>query len=299
MKKVRGSAFAIVGMIKRAGAPGASTVRKLVSAICVPQVTYGMPVFMPDSKLCASLDLLMAMPLRQALRLPKTTPAAAILTEYGLLTSEHLFAKEALAFARRAATQDSQHPTAELWASETRCQERSEAKRCEALMGATAVELTNEEASQLLQRKQLSEWWGDEERKYPLPVTLVKMGPGPARYLAVDPKEIASRRARLRFDRSGLRESLRRRRLTASGDCPDCKGVTDTPEHVLIICPVFDAARRTCEAELRRIGCELNLQSGLGGVEELGPQRQISSLRATAGLLAAIERIGARRNKEH
>src|SRR3954467_13095329 len=93
---------------------GARTIRKLVSAICVPQVSYGMPVFSPDSKLCAQLNQLMAMPLRQALRLPQSTPAVAVLTEYGLLSAEHLFAKEALSFARRAATLDSQHPTAEL-----------------------------------------------------------------------------------------------------------------------------------------------------------------------------------------
>ena len=33
---------------------------------------------------------------------------------------------------------------------------------------------------ELLQRKQLDDWWGEEERKYPVPVTLVKLGPGPA-----------------------------------------------------------------------------------------------------------------------
>jgi hypothetical protein len=97
--------------------------------------------------------------------------------------------------------------------------------------------------------------------------------------------------------RSGLRESLRRRRLANSGDCPDCKGVTDTPEHVLTSCPVFDAERRICVAALGRCGCELNLQTGLGGVEELRPHQQLAALKATAGLLKAIDRIGARRRR--
>jgi hypothetical protein len=270
---------------------------KLIAAICVMQITYGMPIFRPDAGICAELDSWMAGPLRKSLRLPKTTPAVPLLTEFGLLTSEHLFGKAALWFARRAQTLDATHPTAQQWAEDSRGAEQSEARRYEAAVDGSSLALTNKDVATRLQEKQLSEWWPDEDKTHELPVKALKLLPGPARYLTLDDKEVASRRARLRFDRSGLRASLRQRRLVASDDCPDCKGVTDTAEHVLLVCPAYQVERKTCVAALARYACVLNFGTALGDVEFLAPHMQRASLAATGTLLRAIDRIAARRRR--
>ena len=118
---------------------------------------------------------------------------------------------------------------------------------------------------QLEQQRREAE--GADEKQHEPPVKLLKLKPGPACYLRLDSKEVASRRARLRFDRSGLRASLKQRRLVASDDCPDCKGVPDTAKHVLLHCPAYAAARQTCEAAMRRANCTFDESTALGDVE--------------------------------
>src|SRR6185295_7238779 len=98
-----------------------------------------------------------------------------------------------------------------------------------------------------------------EEGDPSLPLLNVKFKPGMSLYLVRDNKDIASRRARLRFDRSGLGASLAKRRLVASADCPDCKGVTDDAEHALLQCPRFAVPRQACAAALDGAGCALDL----------------------------------------
>lgn len=295
--RVRRSAFAITGMIHRPGSPAALSIRKLVSAICVPQVSYGMPIFRPDAGACAELDSLLAMPLKQALRLPKSSPVAAVLNEFGLLNTEHLCGKAALWFARRALTLESKHPTSELWVAEPRGAEQSEARRYEEVVHTKAMQLDNREASDILQQRQLNQRWDADDKRHEPPVKLLKWSTGPARYLALDGKEIASRRARLRFDRSGLRASLRMRRLVDSEECPDCKAPADTAEHVLLHCRAYDDARLACVTQLSSAGCSLDLALALGEVEHLNPKRQLICLTATARLLRAIDRVAARRQR--
>jgi hypothetical protein len=293
--RVRRSSFAITGMIHRPGSPSALSIRKLVSAICVPQVSYGMPVFRPDAAACAELDTFLAMPLKQALRLPKGTPVAAVLNEFGLLNTEHLCGKAALWFARRAVTLEGKHPTAELWAAEPRGAEQSEARRYEEIVKCKAMQLDNREASEILQQRQLNQRWDADDKQNEPPVKLLKWITGPARYLDLDGKEIASRRARLRFDRSGLRASLHQRRLAVSADCPDCKDSPDTADHVLLNCGTYNAERLACVSQLVTAGCSLNVAIALGEVEHLNPKRQAICLTATGLLLRAIDRVAARR----
>src|SRR6185437_4560349 len=189
---------------------------------------------------------------KQALRLPKGTPVAAVLNEFGLLNTEHLCGKAALWFARRAVTLEGKHPTAELWAAEPRGAEQAEARRYEEIVKCKAMQLDNREASEIIQQRQLNQQWDTDDKQYEPPVKLLKWNTGPARYLALDGKEIASRRARLRFDRSGLQASLHQRRLAVSADCPDCKGSRDTADHVVLNCGTYNAARLACVA-----GCSL------------------------------------------
>jgi len=140
-----------------------------------------MPVFRPDVAACAELDTFLAMPLKQALRLPKGTPVAAVLNEFGLLNTEHLCVKAALWFARRAATLEGKHPTAELWATEPRGAEQSEARRYEEIVKCKAMQLDNREASEILQQRQLNQRWDADDKQNEPPVKLLKWITGPAR----------------------------------------------------------------------------------------------------------------------
>ena len=220
-----------------------------------------------------------------------------VLNEFGLLNTEHLCGKAALWFARRAVTLDSKHPTSELWAAEPRGAEQSEARRYEGVVKRKAMQLDNKEAADILQERQLNERWDTDDKQQEPPVKLLKWHTGPARYLALDGKEIASRRARLRFDRSGLRASLHQRRLAASAECPDCKAPGDTAEHVILQCGVYNAARLACAAQLVNAGCSFDLAIALGEVEHLNPKRQEICLTATGHLLRAIDRVAARRQR--
>lgn len=292
--RVRASAYAITGMVQRGGSPAARSVAKLVQAICAAQIGHCMPVFQPDSALCASLDNLMALPIRRALRLPRRTPAALLLAEVGLMSTEHLCAQAALRFARRAVTLPEQHPTAVLWRDEARGPEQSAVRRWEEAVGGQALQLGPKLTKERLLMRQLASGWTDGKDTC-VPLLTHKFEPGLSVYLLLDDKHTASRRARLRFDRSGLRASLAKRRLVPSPDCPDCKGAVDDADHVLLTCPAFAGPRANCAAALAQAGCVLSTELALGRVEHLPKRKQAAALLATSELLTAIERIGARR----
>jgi hypothetical protein len=152
----------------------------------------------------------------------------------------------------------------------------------------------------MLFEHQLGEFLNDgtDEQRHPLPIKFLKHSPaGPSCYLLSDPKSVASRRARLRLDRSGLNDSRFRRRLTPSPLCPDCKVYVDTPEHVLLHCPHYDQTRQTVRSTLSRYGLQLDFALAMGDVEGLPSTRlQKDTLSATALLLSAINRISARRS---
>jgi len=254
-------------------------------------------VFQPDSATCAQLDNLLALPIRRALRLPQRTPATAVLSEAGLLGAEHIGGQEALRFALRAQTLDAKHPTAELWRDEQRGPERSLAKQWDGPAGGSALQVDARQVGPRLLSHQLNSGW-NEDKDPSLPLLALKVGhTGLSAYLRHDDKVTASRRARLRLDRSGLRASLAQRRLAASAACPDCGAGTDDAEHALLLCPRQAAARQVCEAALAACGRALNFGLAMGQVEQLPPRLQQTALAATAGLLKAVDRIAARRQR--
>ena len=160
-----------------------------------------------------------------------------------------------------------------------------------------ALRMSSAAVHKSLQNLQLNDWWTDQEQKHLMPIMLLKLTAGPSRYLSQDNNTAASRRSRLRFDRSGLNESRYRRRLTLSPDCPDCKLCPDTAEHVLLECPTYDQARQRCQTSLQQFGLHLSYPLAMGAVEQLSSlQLQADVLSATAKLLEAIGRISSRRS---
>src|SRR4051812_38417892 len=122
--------------------------------------------------------------------------------------------------------------------------------------------------------------------------TCVKFKPDIADYLLHDSKVVAARRARLRFDKSSLRASLHSRRIAADPFCPDCKNITESPQHAILDCPSYANARTACSAALLSRGLRLTVPLTLGGLEGEPNSLHTLILKATGILLIAMTRIG-------
>jgi hypothetical protein len=290
VERVRRTAFAIMRVILPTAPPGPLSIRKLVLSIMAAQISYGMPVFAPDEQTRLELDGLMAMPLRNVLGLPKSAPKAVVLNECACLNTEGMFGKATMAFARRAITLPAAHPTAELWTADSHSTVHSELKRFEHRTSMKALECDNTQVTNSLLRFQLRHCWDEEDKSVP-PVMLLKLEPGLPAYLVHDNKTTAARRARLRFDRTGLNASLFHRRLAASPDCPECKGQAETADHVIMQCPKYNAARLLCDGRLRQLGLQHETHWALGGVEGELERRARRVLETTAEFLAEIDRL--------
>jgi len=211
--------------------------------------------------------------------------------------------RAALWFGRRAVTLEQGHPTSVLWETALRCPVRTALSHIERkVVGVAAIHLSGPTATARLLRHQLDLRWDVDDQKQPLPFTLLKFEPGPSLYLRTDSKTTASRRARLRFDRSGLNAARYRLRLSPTAACPDCKHPADDADHVLLHCPQYDAHRLACRTALLRIDPRIDSLPALytvamGGVEHCADNLQPAILAATAPLLDAISRIAAIRRR--
>jgi hypothetical protein len=136
---------------------------------------------------------------------------------------------------------------------------------------------------------QLRMWW--DEKDASIPVKLLKFEPGPSKYLTHDKPKAASRRARLRFDRSSLNLSMSRRRCSNTSLCPVCH-ITEDADHVLHTCPSYDVARHACQAAFAYHNIPFQSSYLLGEVSPLPPRVQASILDASASFLQTITRIG-------
>jgi hypothetical protein len=97
----------------------------------------------------------------------------------------------------------------------------------------------------------------------------IKQDPGLSPHLRKDPRDIAAIRARLRLDRAKLNASLADRKIVPSPLCGFCLQHRhgrriETPDHVLLSCPRYRAARRTLQDLLTERHLDLSLPLLLG-----------------------------------
>lgn len=89
-------------------------------------------------------------------------------------------------------------------------------------------------------------------------------------YLRLDRRSTAVIRARLRLDRAKLNSSLFDRKLVASPHCEHCRSINprvkreETPQHLLMECPRFQAERRALIDALSKHDVKLDLRVLLG-----------------------------------
>ena len=121
--------------------------------------------------------------------------------------------------------------------------------------------------------------------------------PGLDSYLCLDDRQTACLRARLRLDRSGLAESLVRRRSATSSACRLCKSsssarvVEETLEHALLHCPAYAASRQVLRAHLAD-SIPLSCEVILGCLPPDTPAAaQLEALQASGAFLRDVMRI--------
>jgi hypothetical protein len=81
----------------------------------------------------------------------------------------------------------------------------------------------------------------------------IKPSVGLSFYLSHDAKPVVCLRARLRFDVANNSESKHKRGLSETPNCSRCGNSSDTREHLLMVCRVFDDIRTVTAEKLKRL----------------------------------------------
>jgi len=107
-------------------------------------------------------------------------------------------------------------------------------------------------------RRAFSEWKSLGDRGGGAILRAIKTRPGRSLYLYMEARATAVMRARLRFNRCALNQSLHKRALADSPLCahPPCRRaqIEETVDHALLRCPRYSKARAACVNQLRRAG---------------------------------------------
>jgi len=268
-EKVALSATRVAGFITsllHATGPPASVIRQLCHALIRTKILYGMPVWQPSSDVqWQRLDSILAEPMRRCLGLPKSTHIKSLLVEMNTLWTKRQFDVLAVATCSRALSQPRQHQSHTVvqsqldwrWPFEQRQPIPHVARRAATELKAPSA-LDRKQPSMPPQKQlvnnalalQRVEWRksGHGRSLY----HLMPIGPRTPSYLFKDPRPAAIVRARLRFDRSHLAESRRRRGVQLDSIiCARCN-LADNLGHFLNDCQRNARARKEAfrEAEL-------------------------------------------------
>src|SRR6185312_10672574 len=288
--------------------PSLPVVRFLCHALIRSKFAYGMPGWRPQTKNgFRTLDVIVTEPMRHCLRLPKSTCVNSLLVESRTLPMKLFSYMVTIKFCQRAARLPADHSTREIADDQ---KDEAVIVRKRPPLFALARETVNvhqvppsaagrslqwhfaarhraqwrqEPHGKLLQR--LTNDDHDAVRKYALP-----------EYLLSESRQAAATRAKLRFDRSTLKDTLRRQNIIKSdvdAMCSRCN-VRETVEHAVFVCKSFSAKQKSLEHEcqLKR----LSLAPGsallwlLGDVHSLAKADRPEALAISSKFLCSVFR---------
>jgi hypothetical protein len=263
--------------------PHPRTVLTLVRTALLPVITYAWPLWRPSAAGFTKLRSVVAAPLARVLALGKTPSFDALFVEYGLPRLTDLFHRFALAFAHRALHLPAVHRVRALFgldlAAATHRRSRADQglrpaplKRGDAVVpvvvgehvldaevalvspAVTAGDFKAGDLPQLALAASFDAWQsppaaGAEHKARKSFIHRLRIAPGLAAYLRFDSRPFAMLRARLRLNRSRLRDSEFRRQVpgVTSPACEHCAALpraagaappADTPKHLLRECPM-------------------------------------------------------------
>jgi hypothetical protein len=271
--------------------PGIRTIVRLVEALLLPLLSYGMPMWSPHEKYANQLDQLIARPLRRCLSLPQaSTHALSTIVECGTLSINSQHALSALRFGsvlHKAKPNDPClpffHTKSNFIAAKMRRFEKAVEVKCANAAAMASV------------RSAIDDWQLDAWRFSDSGSSLLKgckLQSGTSLYLLRESRRLTAVRARLRLERSSLNSSLFQRRITADPSCPECKANDETVQHCLLECPRYEMHRQNCRNGLSVLNLPLDLPTLLGDNEQIQPAaRRTQALSTTGKFLAKIDEI--------
>lgn len=248
---------------------------KLVNAILVRQLAYGIAFCRFNQQQLHKLDQILAAPLRRALALPKSASAIRTLWESGVPSVRAIRALDLIQTASRAvAAHANGVELAQLLAEQLQGDSTNSKSPvyCRPLVEEIRViqrsypvvarlPASQKATKSLLAQVATAEW----QRRASSKAQIIKPHFGVASYLYIDPKPTSWLRSRLRL---GVALTPMRKHLYKLQDSNLCQGcqVPGTSEHMVMWCEQFLIARAVCRAKLEQlyVPVELTMQLVLG-----------------------------------
>ena len=248
------------------------TIRKLVNAILIPQISYGISLLVLPKYYLNKINQILAIPFRRCLGMNKSCSAARLLWEFGIPDAHTLLmsstlrtmnrsaraspssitaiaAGDAAATAAAAGVGDgkSSMPTTSLM------QHFAEAKR---RYGLSILPIDNKHFNSVIEQIATSSF--HSVPKLSDRARTIKPTWEAATYLSIDPRPIVSIRARIRLNQALSFSRLHLYNKVDSPNCPRCRVRGDT-KHILLDCPVFHSLRQACLDRLSRLPIDVSL----------------------------------------
>lgn len=280
--------------------PSPRIVRQLVLSTVSPIVAYAFPIWQPPSEaLWNKLDSALALPLRCALGLPSSVHRQSLLVDFGVLGFRRLHQLRAVAYARRIFRVHHSHPAQELFFARQIQRLHSQPKHAKSRI-PFSVSLANAETELSVKHQRTSRLDLHKAAQAAQVRDLLASGSGaffqrvrdsaqPASYLSHDSRSVAVTRARFRMNRANLNSWLFRYGAIPTSACPKCNDPNEDADHVLLHCPAYDAARRTCHLRFSQLGCPFTVDVLLGSLASVPKVHHRECLAASAVLLSSIK----------
>jgi len=292
----------ITSVIVRNG-PSPTAIRLLCDALIRSKIAYGMPVWSPSSLARShKLDVAITDPFRRSLGLPKSACIESLLTEMRALPTRYYNKLAAITTTRRAELLTPDHPTHEIITAQRLVREPTTrrkpiAQKAEQFSRNLRLESPkpkrdSRHVKKALMREHRVEWHRSGVSRLLADLTTGLHLP---LYLKHDPAQIARIRARLRFDRANLQESISRRSSESKQtSCLHC-GQTDTLDHLLFECPQLATARLLMHKKAQTAGLSISPDLArrwiLSDLEQIDKHLHITALQISGNFIAAINNI--------
>ena len=237
-------------------------VRQLVHALLRTKITYGMPVWRANTeKAWRQLDVITTDPLRRCLQLPKSTFILSVLVETNTLSAKLHHEMSLVKLAQRAARLPAEHSTREVHDEQagTPIVVRKRPPIFAAAASVIAhrrIDVNNTSKAELITRSQL---WMRKDWRFSGKGNLLRELTGDdheqttgklllTEYLTKDTVRATRIRAKLRFDRSNLKDTLKRQNIIKqheSAACDFCDPLQrESLWHLLFACSLTSIERR-------------------------------------------------------
>jgi Reverse transcriptase (RNA-dependent DNA polymerase)/Endonuclease-reverse transcriptase len=271
VSKASHTANLIARINRRNAPPGPLVTATLVKSILIPQMSYAAQFWRPTKSHFHDLNQLIAVPLRRALGLHRSTSAARVLWEFGIPDFESLRLKcflQGINRAMRSAWNGNHLPAflvrdirdANISSPTFYCRPLSEEFKtiCNSYPSASRLPVDKKSLKAIVTSSMGRFLTANPFYKHKW--RTIKPTAEQALYLSVDPKPIVCIRARLRL---ACALTPHRKLIYGLLSSDRCCGETGDSDHVIMRCSKFTSARLKCIRELRQLYRPVDLSTHL------------------------------------